>query len=73
MRKSDQALRAKISQTPESKRRSLFVAILENNDENVDRLEEISKRSSNSGSGGAALLRSSSSRRAGSPVRTASS
>jgi len=41
MRKSDQALRAKISQTPESKRRSLFVAILENNDENVERLEEI--------------------------------
>lgn len=41
MRREDQALRAKISQTPESERRALFVEILENNDENVERLEEI--------------------------------
>ncbi len=44
MRQEDQALRAKISQTPESERRALFVTILENNDENIERLEEIINR-----------------------------
>ena len=41
MRKSDQALRGRISLTPASERRELFIDILENNDENVERLEEI--------------------------------
>jgi hypothetical protein len=41
MRKTDQALRGQISLTPASERRGLFVEILENNDQNVERLEEI--------------------------------
>jgi hypothetical protein len=41
MRKMDQALRGRISLTPASERRELFINILENNDQNVERLEEI--------------------------------
>jgi len=44
MRKSDQALRGRISLTPASERRALFIEILENNDENVERLEAIIER-----------------------------
>jgi len=41
LREEDQTLRAAVSQTPAAGRRDLFVKILENNDRNIARLEEI--------------------------------
>ncbi len=41
MRAEDQVLRSQIASTPASQRRALFLDILEQNDDNIDRLEQI--------------------------------